>query len=92
MSEPSFKKRCFRTHPELRLLATGRAGICSQPKRRWSHGGSRAAEEAGVGERDPHGTVEGAPIEVGAGQGTALTPVVPVPGEPPDPDDARDGP
>lgn len=53
---------------------------------------SRAAEEAGVGERDPHGTVEGAPIEVGDGQAIALTLMVPVPREPPDPGDARDGP
>jgi hypothetical protein len=45
-----------------------------------------------VGVRDPHGTVEGAPIEGGDGQGTALALAVLVSGEPPDPGDARDGP
>lgn len=44
-----------------------------------------------MGERDPHGTVEGAPIEVRDGQGTIVTLGVPVPGEP-DPRDTRDGP
>lgn len=43
-------------------------------------------------ERDPRRTVEGAPIEVGDGQGTTGTPVMDAPGELPDPGDAKVGP